>query len=207
MHIIPGKHYYLDLPLGGKRELPEIKAHPAHKIILGPGRSQGRVMRLFIFKKSAIFQEFVILTHDSVRFLAQITINNFIFMKQDELDVIRRALLSEKVRIEEALQGVSHADERDHVPGEHEPTFPDYGDDNATELEDNSPNEVADFERNVSVTGDLGGELGRIQKALTRLEEGKYGTCLRCNKEIPLARLKVYPAALHCLPCGQHVGE
>jgi len=128
-------------------------------------------------------------------------------MNQEEFNNIRQNLELEKTRIEKALQGVSHADERDHVPGEHEPTFPDYGDDNATELEDNSPNEVADFARNVSVTGDLEHELERIKKALRRLPEGDYGRCVRCKKEIPLARLKVYPAALYCLQCAQHEGE
>jgi DnaK suppressor protein len=44
--------------------------------------------------------------------------------------------------------------------------------------------------------------LERLQNALRRIEQGTYGTCLRCGKEIPIARLQHVPEALFCVPCA-----
>jgi DnaK suppressor protein len=38
---------------------------------------------------------------------------------------------------------------------------------------------------------------------LTRIEEGTYGTCLRCDSEISLKRLKAVPWAAYCLACQE----
>ena len=115
----------------------------------------------------------------------------------------RKKLLEEKKRIEEALNVVSDADSQDHLPGDRTPKFPDYGDDNAIELEDNSPNEVADFARNIQITRDLDEELGRIKSALARLDAGNYGQCVKCGREIPEGRMNVYPAAETCIDCSK----
>ena len=40
-----------------------------------------------------------------------------------------------------------------------------------------------------------------IADAFRRLEDGTYGLCERCGKEIPLKRLKVEPFARYCVPC------
>lgn len=42
-----------------------------------------------------------------------------------------------------------------------------------------------------------------IDQALLRIEEGSYGTCTRCDKDIPLARLEALPTARHCAPCQE----
>lgn len=114
----------------------------------------------------------------------------------------RDKLLAEQKKIEETMKGVSHEEKGEHVVGKHEPTFPNYGDDPATNPDDNSPTEVTDFETNVAVTEDLEGELKKIEHALKRLDEGTYGTCETCGKEIPKERLEVYPAATKCMTCA-----
>ena len=42
-----------------------------------------------------------------------------------------------------------------------------------------------------------------IDQALLRIEEGSYGTCARCGKDIPAARLEALPTARHCAPCKE----
>lgn len=42
-----------------------------------------------------------------------------------------------------------------------------------------------------------------LREALERIEEGTYGTCLRCDEEISLKRLKVVPWAAYCLRCQE----
>jgi len=43
--------------------------------------------------------------------------------------------------------------------------------------------------------------LQRVAAALTRLEEGNYGSCVECEGEIPEARLKAMPFAIRCREC------
>jgi len=40
-----------------------------------------------------------------------------------------------------------------------------------------------------------------IDSALTRIEQGKYGSCMRCGKKIPKERLEAIPYALMCIEC------
>jgi RNA polymerase-binding protein DksA len=44
-------------------------------------------------------------------------------------------------------------------------------------------------------------ELERIEKAISRLEEGVYGQCEICEKPIPITRLKAIPWATRCINC------
>ncbi|HHU36251.1 MAG TPA: TraR/DksA family transcriptional regulator [Treponema sp.] len=40
-----------------------------------------------------------------------------------------------------------------------------------------------------------------IDSALTRIEQGKFGACMRCGKKIPKERLEAIPYALMCIEC------
>ena len=40
-----------------------------------------------------------------------------------------------------------------------------------------------------------------IDSALTRIEQGKYGLCMKCSKRIPKDRLEAIPYALMCIEC------
>ncbi len=40
-----------------------------------------------------------------------------------------------------------------------------------------------------------------IDNALTRIEQGKYGLCVKCGKPIAPARLEAIPYALMCINC------
>jgi RNA polymerase-binding protein DksA len=43
--------------------------------------------------------------------------------------------------------------------------------------------------------------LYEIDEALKRIEEGKYGICVECDKKIPVKRLKALPYVKHCIQC------
>ena len=43
--------------------------------------------------------------------------------------------------------------------------------------------------------------LRHIDQALARIEEGIYGMCVMCNKEIPRERLEVVPHTQQCTSC------
>jgi DnaK suppressor protein len=44
-------------------------------------------------------------------------------------------------------------------------------------------------------------ELRQIEAALRRLEDQRYGSCLRCHEAIPYARLKIRPTTTLCYDC------
>ena len=43
--------------------------------------------------------------------------------------------------------------------------------------------------------------LKMIDSALTRIKQGKYGTCIKCIKKIPRERLEAIPYAIMCIEC------
>ena len=45
-------------------------------------------------------------------------------------------------------------------------------------------------------------QLQRIESALQRLENGKFGWCMKCGEEIPRKRLDVDPTAPLCIACA-----
>lgn len=46
-----------------------------------------------------------------------------------------------------------------------------------------------------------------IAAALDRLENGTYGKCENCGKEIPNGRLEAVPYARYCVPCTEQLGD
>lgn len=46
--------------------------------------------------------------------------------------------------------------------------------------------------------------LAQVEDALTRLDEGTYGFCVQCGREIEADRLQALPYAALCLSCLQH---
>ena len=105
----------------------------------------------------------------------------------------RTELLEERERVQAAIANL-----RESHPGSL--------DDEVDEISDGSDTHVGD-----SATATLGREidytlgenseqvLGEINAALQRIEDGTYGTCSACGKEIAPARLEVYPWASLCI--------
>lgn len=46
-------------------------------------------------------------------------------------------------------------------------------------------------------------ELGAISRALSRLQQQRYGCCIDCGAEIAFDRLRAEPQAERCMPCAQ----
>lgn len=124
-------------------------------------------------------------------------------MDQEYLDKVREQLSTEKENVQKQLAVVADLDTGDHVPGKYAPKFPNYGDDHYTELEDNSPTEVADYSTNIDVTRNLETRLDSIEKALEKLDAGTYGICEKCDDAISEQRLETNPAAGLCIECAR----
>ena len=44
--------------------------------------------------------------------------------------------------------------------------------------------------------------LAEVEDALSKIDQGTYGTCERCGQEIAPARLEAKPAARYCINCA-----
>src|SRR5689334_18718186 len=44
--------------------------------------------------------------------------------------------------------------------------------------------------------------LDAVEAALVRMDEGTYGTCVRCGKAISPARLEAMPSSARCIDCA-----
>ena len=105
-----------------------------------------------------------------------------------------RALLEEeKARLEEELKTVGRRNPSN--PNDWEPT--------ATDSEpEPDPNDRADqmaeYSGNAAILTDLENRFNEVTGALGRIDDGSYGTCRICGKEIEAARLDVDPSADTC---------
>jgi RNA polymerase-binding protein DksA len=105
----------------------------------------------------------------------------------------RIELLKERERVQAAIANL-----RDSHPGSL--------DDEVEEVAGTSDNHLgetatATLDREIDYTlGENSGQvLAEIDRALARIEDGSYGTCRECGKEIPVERLEVYPWASLCI--------
>jgi RNA polymerase-binding transcription factor DksA len=59
--------------------------------------------------------------------------------------------------------------------------------------------ETFNRERDLSILERVEAELGDVEHALRRLDDGTYGTCEACGRTIDAGRLEALPAARFCL--------
>lgn len=77
----------------------------------------------------------------------------------------------------------------------------------AAEVHDWKDDAFADLLKNTHNTelAHLQAELAAVRAALHRIDDGSYGACSDCGREIGRERLQVQPSATRCLPCQQSV--
>ena len=75
----------------------------------------------------------------------------------------------------------------------------------ATDVTDPEEQSVNDFVQDIdfALMQMKAESLRQIDGALKRLEQGSYGTCGECGKEIPQARLQALPFATLCVGCQE----
>ena len=62
--------------------------------------------------------------------------------------------------------------------------------------------EIDDSEMYDALDEATSARLKAIEAALIRIDEGTYGTCVRCSGTISSERLDAYPAATLCIGCA-----
>lgn len=112
-------------------------------------------------------------------------------LSQDFLNKCKQSLLSRKAEIEEQL--ASFATRDPHQTANFNAEYPEFGD----KEEDNAA-EVTAFESNLSLEETLEQSLEMINRALAKIEDGSYGLCAKCGKQISEKRLEIMPTATRC---------
>lgn len=106
---------------------------------------------------------------------------------------LKEKLLAEKKRLEEDLGKIARKDD-----GGYDANIDQLG----RSAEDNAE-EVEEYTTNLGITDTLEKSLQDVDNALDKIEKRIYGSCENCKKEIPIERLKAYPAARNCLDCSK----
>lgn len=73
---------------------------------------------------------------------------------------------------------------------------------NNSQVDDNfadSGQVAAEQGENQALAAQLRNELDEVERALAKLDDGTYGSCETCGKEILPARLEAMPAARFCI--------
>ena len=63
--------------------------------------------------------------------------------------------------------------------------------------------ELETMEVDSSITASEINLVKKIEHALTRIQDGSYGSCETCGEEIPTARLDAKPSVSLCVPCQE----
>ncbi len=111
------------------------------------------------------------------------------------LEHFKETLLTEKKQLEEELKDVgrinpSNPDDWEATPGDTQ--------DIDTEDENSLADKFEEFEERSAVETELEVRFNEVKGALKRIEEGTYGICRICKKEIEDDRLEANPAAETC---------
>lgn len=107
------------------------------------------------------------------------------------LSELKAKLEAEKARLESDLGKLAKKEGVDY-----ETKFDEIG-----RSEEENADEVEEYMDNLGVTDTLEKNLEQVNAALERIANGTYGKCENCQGDIPLERLKVYPAASKCTTC------
>ena len=67
--------------------------------------------------------------------------------------------------------------------------------------------QVFEQQRDLALRDHNEAHLAAVEAALVRLDDGTYGTCVRCGRPIAPERLDALPWAAHCIDCQRIVGR
>ena len=110
------------------------------------------------------------------------------------LKKIKEKLLKDKERLEADLKQFTTKNK--HNSEDYDANFPSIGD-----KEDENANEVAQYSDNLTLERTLEKQLRDVNNTIKRIDDGKYGVCKYCKKEITPERLEARPTSSACVEC------
>lgn len=114
------------------------------------------------------------------------------------IKTIEESLVLEKKRLEEQLNQFAPKEGADA----YEVNFPQVGD-----KDDENAAEVDTYSTNLALERTLRTALRDIESALKRIQNGTYGFCKYCDKEIDMKRLVARPVSSACIECKKRLTQ
>lgn len=114
-------------------------------------------------------------------------------MEKELQKKLKERLLEIKKEIKENLESFAN---KGKIKGDYKARFPEYG-----RGRDEEAQERSIYESRLPVEHKLEIDLIRVNKAVQKIKEGRYGVCESCGEEIKEERLMVYPEAEVCVKC------
>ncbi len=115
-------------------------------------------------------------------------------MDKNTITILKAKLLEEKAKLEEELSGFAQRNPQNDQ--DFNADFPQLG-----EKEDENASEVAEYSKDLTVERTLEASLRDVKKALERIEDGTYGICKYCGKQIDEKRLMARATSTSCIDC------
>lgn len=113
-------------------------------------------------------------------------------MRNTELLKFKEELLLNKQKIEGALK----------LQSERSLEMQDYNESqDVMSRNDESAEEISELLTNLAVNESLEKTFKDIVQALEMMEQGSYGVCKYCEKDIPIARMRIRPVSTSCVEC------
>ena len=117
-------------------------------------------------------------------------------MNDINLQQAKELLLKEKKRLADELLTIAEKNEK--VSDDFNSRFPNWGDD-----VDSNAAEVGTYSSRLGIEKNLESTIQNINTALEKIDQGTYGLCQKCGGTIQPKRIKVFPAATHCMKCSK----
>lgn len=108
-----------------------------------------------------------------------------------DANTARKLLTAERERLEETREGVWTDVEAQKESTQELSAVDQHPGDLGTE--------TFEREKDASIAESVDAELAEIDAAFHRVDEGSYGVCEVCGKQIPDERLEAVPATRHCI--------
>lgn len=115
-------------------------------------------------------------------------------MDKKTIEKIKKELLNRRDQVLAEMKNISENNTDDS--GEHRAKFPDLGD-----KPDENVMEIGEYTTNIATEKVLESTLRDIESSLKRVEDGTYGICKYCKKEIGQKRMLARPVASACVAC------
>ncbi len=116
-------------------------------------------------------------------------------MNKKQITKLKNTLEENKRSLEEMLGRFA---QKDNLPeGDWETSYPNFNGNHQEEEAD----EVEEYSSLLPVEHALETKLKNIEEALKKIEQGTYGKCEKCEKEISYKKLSVSPESKYCKDC------
>ncbi len=117
-------------------------------------------------------------------------------LDKETIKQIKEDLLKRKAQIVKDIEVIEHDESSDDKDKHFKTLFPEYGD-----KSDENAQEINEYTTNLATEAVLDKTLRDIDQALERINDGTYGVCKYCQKEVGKKRLLARPVASACVAC------